>query len=140
MRLFFDAYYTDALDISNPNVLVDIALRIGINHVEAYNMITSERYKQEVLNKDLYARSKRRVSGVPSFTITYRTSRKPFNFSGGGNLVAIQTSPRRAGYNHHGLSPVRLLVWTPSRLPSGNLVAIQTSPRRAGYWRRSWLP
>jgi predicted DsbA family dithiol-disulfide isomerase len=78
----FDAYYGEALDISNTKVLTEIARRSGLNPAEAHSMLVSSQYKREVIEKDLHARSRQRVSGVPSFTITYRTARKPFNFSG----------------------------------------------------------
>lgn len=80
-NLFYQ-YFSEGVDISKFENLVDIAVASGLDKNEVSRMLKSNSFVREVMDKDSFAKLRLRVSGVPSFTINYQSKRKPFTFSG----------------------------------------------------------
>ncbi|MGG7058848.1 DsbA family oxidoreductase [Clostridium tertium] len=62
----FKAYFTDSKNISDIDVLVDIADSIGLDKEEAIRFLNSDKYKNEVREDELLAR-KYGITSVPTF-------------------------------------------------------------------------
>lgn len=61
----FDAYFTDGKDVSDPDVLVDVAATLGLDRTEAEAVLQDGRFAQTVREKESFWTS-RGVSGVPT--------------------------------------------------------------------------
>ncbi len=85
----FYAYNVEAKDISNTLVLAQIAEQVGLSGREAQCVLQSSAFLQELLDKDVTAKHRMRVSGVPFFTIGYQNRRRPFSFAGAQPLEAM---------------------------------------------------
>lgn len=60
------SYFTDALNISDFDVLTSIAVEVGLDHAEALRILESLAYQKEVRQDEENARS-RQINGVPYF-------------------------------------------------------------------------
>lgn len=61
----FDAYFTKGQDVSDPEVLVDVAASIGLNSEEAQAVLKEQRHAEMVRQKEQFWTS-RGVTGVPT--------------------------------------------------------------------------
>ncbi len=61
----FDAYFTKGQDVSDPEVLVDVAASIGLNSEEAQAVLKEQRLAEMVRQKEQFWTS-RGVTGVPT--------------------------------------------------------------------------
>jgi len=61
----FDAYFTQGRDVSDPEVLIEVAASIGLDAEEAKVMLQDQRYAETVRQKEQFWTS-RGVSGVPT--------------------------------------------------------------------------
>ncbi len=61
----FDAYFTKGQDVSDPEVLVDVAASIGLNSEEAQAVLEDQRHAEMVRQKEQFWTS-RGVTGVPT--------------------------------------------------------------------------
>ncbi|KPA20848.1 DSBA-like thioredoxin domain protein [Shimia sp. SK013] len=61
----FDAYFTHRRDVSNTDILVDVAGEIGLDKDEAHAVLTDGRFAESVREKETFWTS-RGVSGVPT--------------------------------------------------------------------------
>ncbi|WP_299426346.1 DsbA family oxidoreductase [uncultured Shimia sp.] len=61
----FDAYFTKGQDVSDPEVLVDVAASIGLNSEEAQAVLKDQRHAEMVRQKEQFWTS-RGVTGVPT--------------------------------------------------------------------------
>jgi predicted DsbA family dithiol-disulfide isomerase len=82
MEDLFKKYFEEAVDVSNPDFLVQVATEHGLNPGEAREAINSDAYRSEVMDKVNYARKKLRVTGVPFVMIEDAKSGQPIAFSG----------------------------------------------------------
>lgn len=64
----FKAYFIDSKNISDFNVLGDIAKSVGLNKDEVIKVLNSDRYKKEVREDEALARSYS-ITSVPTFII-----------------------------------------------------------------------
>ena len=64
----FDAYFTRNLIISDPKVLVEIGVKAGIDENDITNMLSSDQYKDAVINDENEAH-RLGISGVPYIII-----------------------------------------------------------------------
>lgn len=78
----FHYHLVDGNDIANRNVLLEIVILCNLNVDEANAMLSSSAFTQELIDKDIHAKNKLRISGIPYFTINYYNKRRPFNFAG----------------------------------------------------------
>ena len=67
------AYFVDSLNISDHNVLANLAGEVGLNSEEALKILESDKYGDEV-RKDEESASKLRISGVPYFVFNNKYS------------------------------------------------------------------
>jgi len=71
MEAVFKSYFTDALDISDPLTLLQLADSVGIDAQEAEQVLQSDAYAEDV-QKDYQTGSDIGVKGVPFFVINNR--------------------------------------------------------------------
>lgn len=64
----FDAYFTQALDIGDPEVLVEIAAKIGMEADVVRQLLSGMNDVEDIRNRDAHSR-KMGVSSVPTFII-----------------------------------------------------------------------
>jgi predicted DsbA family dithiol-disulfide isomerase len=64
----FKAYFEEARDIGQPDVLVEIAVAIGLNPEEAYACLGSDILREQVISFEQRAREMN-ISGVPFFVV-----------------------------------------------------------------------
>ncbi|MEP2533869.1 DsbA family oxidoreductase [Shimia sp.] len=67
----FDAYFTAAKDISNPDVLATVAASVGLDHQEALAVLKDQRFAETVREKEAFWTS-RGVSSVPTMVFDAR--------------------------------------------------------------------
>ena len=76
MNNLFYQYFSEGVDISKFDNLLNIAIDSGLERSEVSRILKSNSFLNEVLEKDSFAKLRLRVSGVPSFTINYQSKRK----------------------------------------------------------------
>jgi predicted DsbA family dithiol-disulfide isomerase len=64
----FRAYFELGQDVGDIDVLVDIAVRTGLDHMRARRFLLSDEGRQEVVASDVYAR-RLGINGVPCFIV-----------------------------------------------------------------------
>ena len=84
MMGMFRRYFEEAIDVSRPAVLINIAADCGIPEAEVTPIVESdEKYRNEVLAEYSAARDRFRASGVPFFIVEpLNSNRRPTAFSG----------------------------------------------------------
>lgn len=85
----FDAYFTQCLDPSDHTVLVNAAVAAGLEPEAAREILSSDRYGQEVRTAEEYWRSQG-ITGVPAIIIDDR-----YLISGGQPPEAFETAIRK---------------------------------------------
>lgn len=65
---FFDAYFTQNLELSNPSVIKKIAVDCGLDPVEVDEVLNSDKYAQDVRNDEREA-AEYDIHSVPYFVI-----------------------------------------------------------------------
>lgn len=70
-RALFSAYFTDGQDISRPETLVSIASAVGLPEDQAREVLASNRYANEVRERELYFTS-RGIHSVPGVVLNGR--------------------------------------------------------------------
>lgn len=63
---FFDAYFTKGADLGDHDVLVDIAVRVGLNETEARQVLENQLLNDKI-SQDIYESTQIGVRGVPFF-------------------------------------------------------------------------
>jgi len=97
-NLFYQ-YFSEGIDISKFDNLLNIAIDSGLERSEVSRILKSNSFLNEVMEKDSFAKLRLRVSGVPSFTINYQSKRKPFTFSGAQVVLAIMIASIKSYLN-----------------------------------------
>jgi predicted DsbA family dithiol-disulfide isomerase len=72
-EVFFKAYFTDGLDLSDEDVLTELVTKVGLKAEDAKKIIASQHYFDEI-ESDFYQARQLGVRGVPFFLINNRTS------------------------------------------------------------------
>lgn len=84
MEKIFHAYFEQGRDVSKTEVLTELASETGLGSSadELKTMLSSEDYKDEVLQYDRQVKQHLRVSGVPYFIVHNNNEARPTAFSG----------------------------------------------------------
>jgi predicted DsbA family dithiol-disulfide isomerase len=82
MEDLFHRYFEKAENISDVNLLVDIASKHGIDKESAKNAIQDDKFIYAVNEKDQLHKQQMRISGVPFFVIQRKDGKRPVGFSG----------------------------------------------------------
>ena len=62
------AYFTDGLNIADHQTLENLAKEVGLNELEAHDVLVSDQYKDQVVNEQQESRQIG-VQGVPFFVL-----------------------------------------------------------------------
>ena len=68
MASLFKAYFEDGLDIGNLDILIECAVRAGLDRTTTTRFLESDEGRQEVVASDVYAR-RLGINGVPCFIV-----------------------------------------------------------------------
>lgn len=82
MESMFHAYFEEAKDLSNRDVLSSITSKIGLDAEAIKQVLNSNLYRVNVLNAERTAKDQLRVSGVPFFIVEPHNGGRPTAFSG----------------------------------------------------------
>ena len=82
MESIFHAYFEDGKDVSKIEELLAIASTAGLDVDAVRSMLSTDEYRQEVLQYDRQVKTQLRVSGVPYFIVESNTGARPTAFSG----------------------------------------------------------
>jgi predicted DsbA family dithiol-disulfide isomerase len=82
IEAIFEAYFANARDISNKDVLVDLAKTVGLNEEEVRKFLRGGERADEVMEEATKKRKQFRVNGVPFFLISLEGQSHAIKLSG----------------------------------------------------------
>jgi predicted DsbA family dithiol-disulfide isomerase len=82
MEIMYHEYFENAANINSIDVLISLAKQVGMDEGDARQAMENKELLEGVRAKDVLAKTKMRVTGVPFFIIEPNGGGRPVAFSG----------------------------------------------------------
>jgi predicted DsbA family dithiol-disulfide isomerase len=82
MEIMYHEYFENAANINSTDVLISLAKQVGMDEGDARQAMENKELLEGVRAKDVLAKTKMRVTGVPFFIIEPNGGGRPVAFSG----------------------------------------------------------